>query len=128
MIGHSLTASESWKSLPWKQFQKTLFRLQKRVYKAVRAEDIHTSIRYADDMVIILKPNDNAEAILNRISEFLAVRGMNVNERKTKVTATTDGFNFLGWHFKVQKNGKFRSSPSAANYIRRRYILLERTQ
>jgi hypothetical protein len=28
MIGHSLTASESWKSLPWKQFQKTLFRLQ----------------------------------------------------------------------------------------------------
>jgi RNA-directed DNA polymerase len=79
-------------------------------------EDIHPSIRYADDMVIILKPNDNAEAILNRISQFLAARGMNVSERKTKVTATTDGFNFLGWHFKVQKNGKFRSSPSAANY------------
>lgn len=39
MIGHSLTASESWKNLPWKQFQKTLFRLQKRVYKAVRAGD-----------------------------------------------------------------------------------------
>lgn len=39
MIGHSLTASESWQSLPWKQFQKTLFRLQKRVYKAVRAKD-----------------------------------------------------------------------------------------
>ncbi len=39
MIGHSLTASESWKNLPWKQFQKTLFRLQKRVYKAVRARD-----------------------------------------------------------------------------------------
>jgi RNA-directed DNA polymerase len=79
-------------------------------------EDIHTSIRYADDMVIILKPNDNAEAILNRISQFLAVRGMNVSTRKTKVTVTTDGFNFLGWHFKVQKNGKFRSSPSVENY------------
>jgi RNA-directed DNA polymerase len=39
MIGHSLTTSESWKSLPWKQFQKTLFRLQKRVYKAVRVGD-----------------------------------------------------------------------------------------
>ena len=35
MIGHSLTTSESWRSLPWKKFQKTLFRLQKRVYKAV---------------------------------------------------------------------------------------------
>jgi RNA-directed DNA polymerase len=79
-------------------------------------EAIRTSIRYADDMVIILKPNDNAEAILNRISEFLAARGMNISERKTKVTATTDGFNFLGWHFKVQKNGKFRSSPSVENY------------
>lgn len=79
-------------------------------------EDIHPSIRYADDMVIILKPNDNAEAILSRISEFLAVRGMNVSERKTKVTAPTDGFNFLGWHFKVQQNGKFRSIPSVENY------------
>ncbi len=70
------------------------------------------SIRYADDMVIILKPKDNAEEILNQISEFLAERGMNVSERKTKITATTDGFDFLGWHFKVQKNGKFRSTPS----------------
>ena len=74
------------------------------------------SIRYADDMVIILKPEDDAEAILNRISEFLAERGMNVSERKTKVTATTDGFDFLGWHFKVQNNGKFRSTPSVENY------------
>jgi len=79
-------------------------------------EEIHTSVRYADDMVIILKPNDDAEAILNRISEFLADRGMKVSERKTKVTATTDGFDFLGWHFKVQKNGKFRSIPSVDNF------------
>ena len=77
---------------------------------------VEPSIRYADDMVIILRPEDDAEAILTRISEFLASRGMNVSESKTKVTATTDGFNFLGWHFKVQKNGKFRSTPSAENY------------
>jgi RNA-directed DNA polymerase len=74
------------------------------------------SIRYADDMVIILKPQDDANAILAKISEFLAQRGMKVSERKTKLTATTDGFDFLGWHFKVQKNGKFRSVPSADNY------------
>jgi RNA-directed DNA polymerase len=74
------------------------------------------SIRYADDMVIILKPEDDAEAILNRIGEFLAERGMKVSERKTKITATTDGFDFLGWHFKVQNNGKFRSTPSVENY------------
>ena len=79
-------------------------------------EDIHNSIRYADDMVIILKPQDSAEVILASISEFLAIRGMKVSERKTKLTATTDGFDFLGWNFKVQKNGKFHSIPSVDNY------------
>ena len=79
-------------------------------------EDIHTSVRYADDMVFMLKPGDKAEAILTGVSAFLAARGMQVSERKTKLTATTDGFDFLGWHFKVQQNGKFRSSPSVANF------------
>jgi RNA-directed DNA polymerase len=67
-------------------------------------------------MVIIIRPQDDAKAILERINEFLAARGMNVSEKKTKLTATTDGFDFLGWHFKVQKNGKFRSIPSVDNY------------
>jgi retron-type reverse transcriptase len=31
--------SESWKTLPWKQFQKSVFRLQRRIYGAVRAGD-----------------------------------------------------------------------------------------
>jgi RNA-directed DNA polymerase len=84
-------------------------------YKATRGLNEPT-IRYADDLVIILKPEDDAAAILNRINEFLAVRGMQVSKRKTKVTATTDGFDFLGWHFKVQANGKFKSNPSVANY------------
>jgi RNA-directed DNA polymerase len=79
-------------------------------------EDIHPSVRYADDMVIILKPNDNAEIILGKISQFLDERGMKVSEKKTKLTATTDGFDFLGWHFQVQSNGKFRCVPSADNY------------
>ena len=67
-------------------------------------------------MVIILRPKDDATEILERISEFLRKRGMNVSQKKTKVTAATDGFDFLGWHFKVQKNGKFRCSPSVDNF------------
>jgi 5-methylcytosine-specific restriction endonuclease McrA len=65
-------------------------------------EDIHQSVRYADDMVFILKPKDNAVAILEQISQFLAERGMKVSEKKTKLTATTDGFDFLGWHVNVK--------------------------
>jgi retron-type reverse transcriptase len=67
-------------------------------------------------MVIILKPKDDAEAILNKVRNFLAKRGLKVNEEKTKLTATTDGFDFLGWHFRVQSNGKFRCVPSEDNY------------
>lgn len=79
-------------------------------------EDIHQSVRYADDMVIILKPQDNAKVILDLISQFLAERGMRVSEKKTKLTATTDGFDFLGWHISVQNNGKFRCVPSVDNF------------
>jgi RNA-directed DNA polymerase len=79
-------------------------------------EEIHNSIRYADDMVFILKPSERANKVLDRVKEFLAARGMEVSEQKTKLTATTEGFNFLGWHFKVQENGKFRSRPSEDNF------------
>lgn len=79
-------------------------------------EAIHNSVRYADDMVYILKPGDNAEAILDKIREFLATRGLNVSQKKTKVTAATDGFDFLGWHISVQTNGKFRCVPSVDNF------------
>lgn len=79
-------------------------------------EEIHPSVRYADDMVIVLKPLDDAEQILERISQFLTERGLKVSEKKTRLTATTDGFDFLGWHFKVQNNGKFRCFPSVDNF------------
>ncbi len=67
-------------------------------------------------MVVILKPLDDADKILKEIQEFLAVRGLKVSERKTKLLLATDGFDFLGWHFKVQANGKFRCVPSEDNY------------
>jgi 5-methylcytosine-specific restriction endonuclease McrA len=79
-------------------------------------EDIHPSVCYADDMVFFLKPEDDANGVLVKIRMFLHLRGMNISERKTKITASTDGFDFLGWHFKVQQNGKFRCVPSVDNY------------
>ena len=79
-------------------------------------EDIHTSLRYADDMVFILKPQDDANVILGKVKEFLAERGMEISEEKTKLTKATDGFDFLGWNIRVRKDGKFSSVPSAENY------------
>jgi RNA-directed DNA polymerase len=93
------------------------YREGRRITPKTPAEKIaEPSVRYADDMVIILRPEDDANEILERISEFLRKRGMNVSQKKTKITAATDGFDFLGWNFKVQKNGKFRSTPSVDNF------------
>ncbi len=85
-------------------------------YKEKNGRTTLKCIRYADDMIFILKPEDDAKEILDKVSEFLARRGMNISQRKTKITAATDGFDFLGWNFQVQKNGKFRSKPSEDNF------------
>jgi N-terminal domain of reverse transcriptase len=31
--------TEGWEMLPWKQFERTIFRLQKRIYKATQRGD-----------------------------------------------------------------------------------------
>ena len=80
-------------------------------------EDIHNSVRYADDMIFILKENDNADVILSKVKDFLAERGMEVSEEKTRLTKATSGFDFLGWRFYVQQNGKFRCEPSTDNFL-----------
>jgi group II intron reverse transcriptase/maturase len=80
-------------------------------------EDIHTSVRYADDMVFILKPHDNEDVILSNTKEFLKQRGMNIKLSKTRLTHATSGFDFLGWHFLVKKSGQFICQPSRSNYV-----------
>lgn len=40
MVGHSSNTSELWKSLPWQKFRRRLFRLQNRVWKAIRSGDM----------------------------------------------------------------------------------------
>ena len=40
MIRHSKNTSESRRKLPWKKFRKNHFRLQKRIFKAIRTGDI----------------------------------------------------------------------------------------
>jgi len=76
----------------------------------------YPSVRYADDMVIMLRPQDDAELVLKKIEEFLAPRGMKVSAKKTKITAATDGFDFLGWHFKVRNDGRLLITPSVENF------------
>ena len=79
-------------------------------------EDLGKGYRYADDCVFILKPKNDPKKLRIKIDQFLAIRGLEVKEAKTKLIASTEGFDFLGWHFKVKRNGKFISTPSDKNY------------
>ncbi|MFQ5857410.1 MAG: reverse transcriptase N-terminal domain-containing protein [Anaerolineae bacterium] len=36
--------TEGWKTLPWKQFERNVFRLQKRIYQAARRGDTSTGL------------------------------------------------------------------------------------
>ncbi len=39
IMTHNISYSDNWELLDWKKFQKILFRLQKRIFKAVRVGD-----------------------------------------------------------------------------------------
>jgi len=74
-------------------------------------------IRYADDMIAIIKPGILKEYVKCVIENELQKWGLELKESKTRFSSPTDGFDFLGWHFYVQaNNGKFRSTPSKDNY------------
>jgi len=73
-------------------------------------------IRYADDAVFICKPGADIQKLRHDIDAFLDARGLRINEAKTKVSKATDGFDFLGWRFRVNSRGVFKSTPSQKNY------------
>lgn len=54
-------------------------------------------IRYADDFVVTGASKDVLESqVLPAIRRFLADRGLELSEEKTRITHITDGFDFLG--------------------------------
>jgi RNA-directed DNA polymerase len=68
-------------------------------------------IRYADDFLVTAPTKEMAEEIREVIREFLAVRGLELSEKKTVITHITDGFDFLGWNFRKYR-GKLLIKPS----------------
>ena len=85
--------------------------------KFARTSIYQRGLRYADDMIFFIKPHEDVTALRSKIDMFLSQRGLNIKETKTKIVKSIDGFDFLGWHFKVKsKNKKFVSYPSQKNY------------
>lgn len=74
-------------------------------------------IRYADDMVFVIEPQQCPKAIETKVRNHLSNLGLNVNEAKTRLVNSTNGFDFLGWNFRVKPNGKKKVVPSVQNFL-----------
>jgi hypothetical protein len=60
-------------------------------------------VRYADDFVILCAPGQG-RSLRDRLARWLAPRGLKLNEEKTRVADSRDGFNFLGFTVRWQRS------------------------
>ena len=58
-------------------------------------------VRYADDFVVLCHTKEEAETVLAFLRDWTTGAGLTLHPTKTRIVhAATDGFDFLGWHFR----------------------------
>lgn len=68
-------------------------------------------VRFADDICISARSKESAEKYLEALKEFLAVRGLEVSQKKTHINHICTGFDFLS-RFYCKINGHVYCIPS----------------
>jgi RNA-directed DNA polymerase len=72
-------------------------------------------VRYADDFVITGTSQEVLETEVKPwVVQFLATRGLQLSEEKTRIVHIDEGFDFLGWNFRKYA-GKLLIKPSKKN-------------
>ncbi len=66
--------------------------------------------RYADDFIVTAETQEDLEAVLPIIRQWLNERGLQLNEEKTQIVKASEGFNYLGFHIR-QYNGHCLTKP-----------------
>lgn len=57
-------------------------------------------VRYADDFVVLCRTKEEADAVLAYLRQWTEAAGLSLHPTKTRiVNASSEGFDFLGWHF-----------------------------
>jgi RNA-directed DNA polymerase len=67
-------------------------------------------VRYADDLVILCRSREEAEAALAVLAEVLRGRKLTLHPVKTRVRSWEEGFEFLGYRFQAGQRWPRRSS------------------
>jgi len=103
------TRTEDWKTLPWKQFQRNVFRIQKRIYQA----QIRGDFKRVRGLQRLLLRSYSAR--------YLAVRQVS-QDNKGKKTPGVDGLARLTPPQRMRMVEKLRTFSSSPAPIRRVYI------
>ncbi len=60
-------------------------------------------IRYADDLVVLCQSKEEAEQVLAYLRHWATEAGLSLHPTKTRIVSHSEGFDFLGWHFRGGK-------------------------
>ena len=61
-------------------------------------------VRYADDLVVLCRTQEEAEQALTHLRQWSGQAGLTLHPTKTRIVdLTKEGFDFLGWHFRGGK-------------------------
>lgn len=91
--------------------------LQKYIYEKFHGTTAPTDydngnlIRFADDVLVTARSEQDAGRFLVILRDFLAERGLSISEEKTQICAVADGFTFLSRTY-IRRNGLMYSYPS----------------
>lgn len=69
----------------------------------------HEMVRYADDMVVLCRSREEADAALSRLKEWMSGAGLTLHPDKTRVVELSEAgshVDFLGYRFKRNRRGK----------------------
>jgi len=73
----------------------------------------HRAVRYCDDLVVVCRTREEAEAALEQVHQILEGQlGLQLHPQKTRVVHITEGFEFLGFRFWRDDRG-LRLQPRA---------------
>ncbi len=79
-------------------------------------------VRYADDMVLLARTAQEAQAAWGQLQTQFAALRLEVNQEKSRLTTVTGGFAFLGFEFRRNRKGRLHLWPrvKACQHIRQR--------
>lgn len=84
-------------------------------------------IRYADDFVVLCRNQEEAEATLQEIQQWVSSAGLQLHPTKTRITTLEGGFEFLGFRYLRNRTWKWIKVPRKKSVLKLRQKIRDKT-